>query len=518
MATTYPLHLDADLDPKLSRWLWLVKWVLAIPHYFVLFFLWVAFAVLSVVAFFAILFTGHYPRSIFEFNVGVLRWSWRVSYYTYGALATDRYPPFTLNEVPDYPAHLSVDYPEHLSRGLVLVKWWLLAIPHYLVIAFFVGGGVYAGEQMSGEEGSVLWSGGLIGLLVFVAAVVLLFTGSYPRSLYDFVLGMNRWVLRVAAYAGLMTDQYPPFRFDQGGHEPDSGHLAVQAPPPPPPTTMPATQSPAPTATETAFPPPAAPPAPPATRGPSDGPGAMAAPAPPAPMTGPATTPTRWGPGRVLALIFGVLITLMSMGAGAAGVTLLVADQGLRDADGFLMSGQESVATSTYAIVSEDIELHLDDPAGFLPQRIIGDGKVTADAGAGQSVFVGIASTPDVRAYLDGVAYDRLVDLAPGREPEYRTAQGGAPSTPPTEAGFWATQSSGTGLQSIQWPVQEGSWTVVMMRPDGAQGVAADVAAGVTAPALTTAAVVLLVMAVLGLLVAAGLLVLAVHRPRRTAP
>ena len=105
----------------------------------------------------------------------------------------------------------------------------------------------------------------------------------------------------------------------------------------------------------------------------------------------------------------------MSMGAGAAGVTLLVADQGLRDADGFLMSGQESVATSTYAIVSEDIELHLDDPAGFLPQRIIGDGKVTADAGAGQSVFVGIASTPDVRAYLDGVAYDRLVDLAPGR-------------------------------------------------------------------------------------------------------
>lgn len=246
----------------------------------------------------------------------------------------------------------------------------------------------------------------------------------------------------------------------------------------------------------------------------------MAAPSPaaPAPVTGSAGAPPRWGPGRVLALIFGVLITLMSMGAGAAGVTLLVADQGLRDADGFLMSGQEPVATSTYAIVSEELELHLDDPAGFLPQRIIGDAKVTADPGAGQSVFVGIASTPDVLAYLDGVSYDRLVDLAPARDPEYWTTQGGAPSTPPTEAGFWAAQSSGTGLQSVQWPVQEGSWTIVMMRPDGAQGVAADVAAGVTAPALTTAAVVLMVMAGLGLLVAAALLVLAVHRRHRTAP
>ena len=139
-APVYPVRVDGALDRHLSRWLWLVKWFLAIPHYVVLVFLWLAFAVLSVVAFFAILFTGRYPRAIFDFNVGVLRWTWRVQYYAYGALATDRYPPFSLRDDPGYPARLQVEYPQRLSRGLVLVKWWLLAIPHYLVVGLFVGG------------------------------------------------------------------------------------------------------------------------------------------------------------------------------------------------------------------------------------------------------------------------------------------------------------------------------------------------------------------------------------------
>ena len=165
---------------------------------------------LSVVAFFAILFTGRYPRAIFDFNVGVLRWTWRVQYYSYGALATDRYPPFSLRDDPAYPARLQVEYPQRLSRGLVLVKWWLLAIPHYLVVGLFVGG-TYA-----------VWHGGLIGILVLIAAIVVAVTGSYPEPVFDFVLGMNRWVLRVAAYAALMTDRYPPFRLDMGGTDPGS--------------------------------------------------------------------------------------------------------------------------------------------------------------------------------------------------------------------------------------------------------------------------------------------------------
>lgn len=207
----HPARLTAVLDAPLSRWLWLVKWLLAFPHYVVLFFLWVAFVGTSVVAFFAILLTGRYPRPLFDFGTGVLRWSWRVGYYAYGTLGTDRYPPFTLADVPDYPAHWDLAYPGRLSRGLVLVKWWLLAIPHYLILGFLLG------------DVQATWvTGGLIGLLTLCAGVALAATGHYPRGLFDLVVGLNRWVLRVAAYAALLTDVYPPFRLDQGGGEPEA--------------------------------------------------------------------------------------------------------------------------------------------------------------------------------------------------------------------------------------------------------------------------------------------------------
>ena len=224
----YPVKVRARLDEPLSRWLWLVKWLLAIPHFVVLGFLWIAFWLLTIAAFFAILFTGRYPRSIFGFNVGVLRWTWRVADYCWGVLGTDRYPPFTLHDVPDYPAHLDVEYPERLSHGLVLVKW-LLAIPHLIVVGILAGGGWWVGWNAH-NAGAGAW-GGLIGIFVLVAAVVLLFTGRYPRQLFDLILGLNRWVLRVVAYVSLMTDVYPPFRLDMGSG--DAGRPELPPPPMP---------------------------------------------------------------------------------------------------------------------------------------------------------------------------------------------------------------------------------------------------------------------------------------------
>jgi hypothetical protein len=217
----YDARVDGELDPNLSRWLWLVKWILAIPHYVVLLFLWIGLVVVTVIAFFAILFTGRYPRPLFEYAVGVLRWNWRVGFYATNPLATDRYPPFTLADVEDYPARLRVVHPERLSRGLVLVKWWLLALPHYLLVAAFTTGIGYTAVRESERGGRQFGGPGLVGLLVLFAAIALLFTGRYPRGIFDFVMGLNRWGLRVAAYAALLTDRYPPFRLDQGPHEPD---------------------------------------------------------------------------------------------------------------------------------------------------------------------------------------------------------------------------------------------------------------------------------------------------------
>jgi hypothetical protein len=234
-----PVALRARLDPDLSRWQWLVKWFLAIPHYVVLAFLWVAFVVTTLVAAVAILFTGHYPRGIFQFNVGVLRWTWRVSYYSAsGGIGTDRYPPFSLAARPDDPARLDIDYPERLSRPLVLVKW-LLVLPHLLIVALLAGGSV----RWLATDGDRVWydpsgGGGLLGLLVLVAGVALLFTGRYPAALFDLVIGLNRWVYRVVAYVALMTDRYPPFRLDQGGEEP--------VPPPDVPPSMPSFGAPLP--------------------------------------------------------------------------------------------------------------------------------------------------------------------------------------------------------------------------------------------------------------------------------
>jgi hypothetical protein len=423
-APGYPVRVGGSLDPGLSRWLWLVKWLLVIPHCLVLLFLWAAFFLLSVIAGFAILFTGTYPRALFNFNVGVLRWSWRVAFYAFGANGTDRYPPFTLAET-DYPATLEVAYPERLSRGLVLVKWWLLALPHYIVLAVFVGGAGWAAYEVGG---------GLIDVLVLFAVIALLFTGRYPRGIFDLVLGMDRWALRVAAYAGLMTDQYPPFRLDLGDDEPAS--LAV---------------------------PPASPPAP-------------------------------WSGGRTAAAIGGGLLALIAAGLLAAGVVAVVVDQTARDDQGFVMSGTQTYATSTYALVSDTATI---DVRGVdVLDDLVGKVKVRSDSTG--PVFVGIGPADAVSRYLRGVPRERVSDLAEGSG---TVIAGVRRPAPPLSQRFWVASASGTGRQALGWDVRDGDWRVVVMSTDATRGVRADLAVGAVLPALLGVG--------LGLLAGGGLFLLA---------
>src|SRR6476661_4009382 len=420
----YPVHVDGATTPTSSRWLWLVKWLLVIPHLVVLTVLWIAFTVISIVAFVAILVTGHYPRSLFEFNAGVLRWSWRVSYYAYGALGTDRYPPFTLAEVPDYPAHFEVDYPEHLSRGLVLVKWWLLALPHYVVVGLLVGTGSWIATD--DQRWRTSWGeGGLIGLLVLVAAVVLAVTGTYPRPLYDLVLGLNRWVLRVAAYAALMTDAYPPFRLDLGPHEPDL--LPPPASPGPPTATFAAAPASGPAVVDTPTGPAASPTAgPTATGGPTAPPGAVHRPG--------------WTPGRTISVVLGALLALVALGVTVGGGALLVADRTMRH-DGYVTVLDRPVGTAGYAVAATALDIQTMAGGNDIADRVLGRMRVQVTRqGSGPDLFVGIAPSADVERYLSGVA--RTV---PGRTASLdRDIAGAAPSTPPTALDTWVARATGS--------------------------------------------------------------------------
>ncbi len=185
-APGYPLRYDVEYPEELSRWLIFVKWLLVIPHTIILYALGVAAGVIGFIAFFAILFTKRYPRGLFDFVVNVNRWGANAG--AYSGLLRDEYPPFSW-EPGQYAVTYEVDYPEELSRWLIFVKW-LLAIPHYIVLLFlFIA--VY-----------------LVYIIVFFA---ILFSKRFPRGLFDFIVGVNRWNYRVGAYTALLRDEYPPF-------------------------------------------------------------------------------------------------------------------------------------------------------------------------------------------------------------------------------------------------------------------------------------------------------------------
>lgn len=466
---SYPIRVEGHLEHP-SRGLWLVKWLLVIPHYAVLAFLWIAFCVSAFVAFLAVLFTGRYPPSLFDFNIGVMRWTWRVGFYAFGANGTDRYPPFTLADIADYPARLAIDYPEHQRKGLPLIGWWLSGIPQYLIAGLLVGG-VGSTGWTAADSGAWSWRGaswpGLIGIVVFVGVLVLLVRGDYPRSIFDFALGLNRWVLRVVAYAAVMTPEYPPFRIDAGETEPAG--LAVTA-------------STRPRARELASAPPDQASAPPAER---------------------------WGPGRIVAVVLASILALVSLGLLTAGGTGIVLDRTQRDSSGYLMTSMASYSSSTYALESASYRGGTSND-WFVPGDLLGTVKLRVNST--RPVFIGIGPENAVNTYLAGVARARGGSFtAPSAD--FHVIAGGAPVSPPATQRFWAASTTGSGMQTITWKPRTGNWRIVLMNADGSPGVSYEVSIGARMPHLLAIGIAIASVGLVLMLVSSVAIQLAV-RPR----
>ena len=191
VASDYPVRFDVEYPERLSRWKIFVKWIFAIPHLIIVYLLQIVNSVMVFIAFFAILFTKKWPRGMFDFSLQIHRWTANVFAYAF-LLLRDEYPPFT-GEAGAYPLTLDVEYREDLSRWMIFVKW-LLVLPHLIILTFLAIAAYF---------------------VVLIALFAILFTGRYPRGMFDFVVGTYRWLTRVSAYSTwLMTDRYPPFRLN----------------------------------------------------------------------------------------------------------------------------------------------------------------------------------------------------------------------------------------------------------------------------------------------------------------
>ena len=274
------------------------------------------------------------------------------------------------------------------------------------------------------------------------------------------MLGLDRWVLRVAAYAGLMTDRYPPFRLDQGATD----------------------VAPEPRLFEAA---------------------AVAEPA-----VAEAAPTRKWTAGRIVAIIAGSILALISLGLLAGGVTGMVYDLTQRDSDGFLMSPSEQFDTASYALVSETLDIDSDVPQWVIDELI---GTVRIKSESEQPVFIGIASESDAESYVGDVRRAVVTDID---DPDYSPRPGGPPSSPPTEQTFWVASTSGAGDQMLDWDVEDGDWVIVVMNPDGSAGVAADLRIGAEVDDLIWIAIGFVVAGLLMGAGAAALIYVGSRRPR----
>jgi hypothetical protein len=202
-SNVFPLTYEIQRQEEYNRWLPLVKWLLVIPNIFVLAFVLIGAILALIGAFFAVLFTGRFPRGIFDFLVGTGRWMARVGAYL--CLLTDRYPPFTTAVTPEDTVVYDVAYPEEgVDRWRPLVHW-ILIFPYHIIAGIL---------------------GYLVGLVALISLFTILFTKKIPPGLFDMALNGIRWQARSNVYGAFMATRYPPFEWD-----PPQPGASVQASP-----------------------------------------------------------------------------------------------------------------------------------------------------------------------------------------------------------------------------------------------------------------------------------------------
>lgn len=218
-------------------------------------------------------------------------------------------------------------------------------------------------------------------------------------------------------------------------------------------------------------------------------------------------------------LVVGSVLALIGLPLTAGGCAALVANETLRDDDGYFQSPTERFASPTHAITSEDVEIAGAD----VPSWVLGDiGTVrlrVASREAGVPVFVGIGPESAVDGYLAGVEHDEVTDLDfdPFR-PEYTRRAGTGTAAPPAQETFWAESTSGVGTQTVRWQVESGRWVVVVMNADRSRGVDVDLSAGAKVDWLRGIAIGLLAAGVLVLALGVTLIVLGARRGRGVPP
>ena len=237
---------------------------------------------------------------------------------------------------------------------------------------------------------------------------------------------------------------------------------------------------------------------------------------PPTPAPPPPGGGGGWSAGRVVAVVLGVVVALIGMGVLAAGGTALWADQAVRDDDGYISSSTR-LQTPSYALASESVLVDSGEDWN-LSERLIGDVRFRATSATSAPVFVGIAATSDARAYLADVGHSTVADLRDGAA-SYRPYAGGPPNQPPGDADIWVAGATGSGIATVEWPMTDGDWTVVVMNADGSRAVDVQAEVGATMPFLDWVPEVLLVTGAIVLVVGLALFVAGVvpRRPRAAA-